>query len=386
MSDDFYKLIFLGVMILVALAGSRGVAYREADNFSTNRFLANVAQESPFTANSAESAASIAEPPLFILQPPAQERNGVVAKSPATSQPVDVAASSTDGFWQQVQATASRILGVFPDNGNNAKSIISGQENSGSISASNRALPENYIEPPEVQAQSSLVADLYSGRVFFAKSSQKRWPIASITKLVTATIVSKNFPMNEAVTIKPDDFPLGEAGTMDFTVGDKYAAQDLFSAMLMKSSNESAEALADFLGRKNFVSEMNNLALAWGLADTHFDDPTGLSVANQSTAENLRLLAKNIYERQPEVFSTTRKTETAMTELNSGKKVIINNINLFAGKKDFLGGKTGYTDEAGGNLLSIFSYKTQPLFIVVLGSNDRFGETEKLLNWFRKNF
>jgi D-alanyl-D-alanine carboxypeptidase len=66
----------------------------------------------------------------------------------------------------------------------------------------------------------------------------------------------------------------------------------------------------------------------------------------------------------------------------------VKSINDFAGNADFIGGKTGYTDQADGNLLSIFEYGGRPIFIMVLGINDgvRFNATQQLYDWFKTNF
>ena len=64
--------------------------------------------------------------------------------------------------------------------------------------------------------------------------------------------------------------------------------------------------------------------------------------------------------------------------------IIIRNINSFAGKKDFLGGKTGFIEESGGNLISIFSRENNLIVTMILGAGDRFLETKKLMQWFDK--
>jgi len=70
----------------------------------------------------------------------------------------------------------------------------------------------------------------------------------------------------------------------------------------------------------------------------------------------------------------------------SSRPVAFSNINHFAGQADFLGGKTGYTDDAGGNLLSLFSYQKRPVLVLVMGASDRFGETRRLLQWFKNSY
>jgi D-alanyl-D-alanine carboxypeptidase len=74
--------------------------------------------------------------------------------------------------------------------------------------------------------------------------------------------------------------------------------------------------------------------------------------------------------------------------LTTGKKVMLQSINDFAGQRDFLGGKTGYTDIANGNLFSLFNYENRPVLVVIMGTDDasRFMNTQTLYNWFKKNY
>ncbi len=240
---------------------------------------------------------------------------------------------------------------------------------------------------PEINAAAGLVADLQTGEIYFAKNLNHRWPIASISKLATAVLASDKLDLAMKITLTPQNFTT-EGGdlTAELKAGETFSARDLLRAMLIFSSNEAAEALASAYGRDKFLSDMNSLARSWELKNTHFSDPTGLSAANQSTPLDLLLLAQRTYKDYPQLYAITRNKQMILTELNSGRQEVVNNINLFAGRPDFLGGKTGYTDEAGGNLLSIFAYDNRPVAVIVLGAEDRFGEAEKLINWFRQNY
>ena len=133
---------------------------------------------------------------------------------------------------------------------------------------------------------------------------------------------------------------------------------------------------------------MNVRAKAWGMANTHYADPSGLAVGSQSTATDLVLLAQKIYADYPDILAITRTPQATVTEVSSGNKVPIKNINEFSGEADFIGGKTGYTDQADGNLLSLFLYNGRPVVVVVLGSDEstRFTNTEALYGWFTANF
>ena len=238
---------------------------------------------------------------------------------------------------------------------------------------------------PGIGAREALVADLQSGETYFEMNENTRWPLASLAKLAAAAAVMDNVDLKSALTLAPADFSGGEE-TDFFKTGSVYSAGDVLTAMLLLSKNEAAEALANNFGREKFINMLNETAAEWGMQKTYFADPTGLSIADQSTPQDLKKLALHLYQNYPKILETTRRKSAVITELNSGKKTTVSNINLFAGRSDFLGGKTGYTDDANGNLLSIFSYERRPILVIVLGTADRFGETEKLFNWFKNNF
>lgn len=242
-------------------------------------------------------------------------------------------------------------------------------------------------EPPSLAVEASLVADLSSGTRFMDQNATERWPLASVTKLMTATVVLDKLSSAQKITITQDAFDV-DPSEKTLRVGDTYYVSDLLKFLLLPSSNVAAEALADAYGRAQFVSEMNARAKAWGMVDTHYDDPSGLAVGSESTAEDLVLLAQKIYTDYPGILATTRTPQATATEIDSERQVSITNINEFAGQGNFVGGKTGYTDQADGNLLSIFLDDGHPIVVVVLGTDDtaRFANTASLYGWFTENF
>jgi D-alanyl-D-alanine carboxypeptidase len=210
--------------------------------------------------------------------------------------------------------------------------------------------------------------------------AEKRWPVASITKLMTALVASRVFDPNEAVTITQEMIDTeGESG--EFRVGEKIRVSDLIKAMMLVSSNDAAAALAIHYGEPAFIKVMNETARNIGMYDTLYKDPTGLSVQNLSTIQDLDKLARYIWTNNPSIFAITREEGDMIFDMNTGLGRRLTNINQFAGRSDFLGGKTGTTPEAEGNLLSIFKApgREEPVIIIVLGTKDRFKETENIL-------
>lgn len=246
------------------------------------------------------------------------------------------------------------------------------------------ALPPHAVLPA-VNDAADLVADVGSGVIYDAVNADGRWPTASLAKLMSATIVLDKLDPTTRITITEQMFA-ADPDELTLTVGGTYTVEDLLHLMLLPSSNVAAEAAATFYGRDAFIAEMNARAAAWGMASTHYDDPSGISAGDQSTADDLMKLAQKIYTQYPEILQVSRTPQYYVTEQNSGQKILIKSINDFAGQPDFIGGKTGHTEQADGNLLSLFRYQGHALLIIVLGSDGRFNDTKTLYDWFKKNF
>ena len=80
---------------------------------------------------------------------------------------------------------------------------------------------------------------------------------------------------------------------------------------------------------------MNRRAVAWGMTDTHYDDPSGLSVGSQSTASDLVVLTQKIYTAYPQILTITRTPQVTLTEISSGDQVVVKSINEFSGRIGF---------------------------------------------------
>lgn len=251
---------------------------------------------------------------------------------------------------------------------------------------------------PDIHVTSALVKELGSQENIFSYRPRARWPIASITKLMTAVVALDELAPNTLITISQEAVDTeGEAGLLK--VGEKYSVTDLIKAMLLVSSNDSAVALAQAYEKKElgaekyeqalsktalFVSKMQDRARILGMEETYFGDPSGLSMVNQSVVGDLAVLLNHIQTTYPTILEIARQKQVSILDQKRMARRTLISINQFAGQKDFLGGKTGFTDEAGQNLVSIFSYNGKKYVIAVLGTEDRFGETTKLYDWLKK--
>lgn len=237
---------------------------------------------------------------------------------------------------------------------------------------------------PAVSAEAVLIADAQSGERYLEVQTDKRWPIASLTKLMTATIVLEKIDPESSVTIEEGD--LADGANPIFVAGDTYRAKDLLKAMLVASRNTAANAFARTYGQAAFIAAMNEKAKSYGMSDTNFGDPSGLSVANQSTLSDLLKLVRGVSLEHPDIWKMTQNSKVSIKEINSGKFRTFTSTNQFVNRPDFYGGKTGYTPEADGNLLTVFLYGKRTLAIIVLGSPDRFGDSGNLFDWFKNDF
>ncbi len=215
------------------------------------------------------------------------------------------------------------------------------------------------------------------GKEVFSWETTKRWPIASITKIMTAVVVSEKMQETDVVEITNE--MLAADGDSGFVKGQKYKVSDLKKAILVISSNDAAYALAIHYGQDNFISAMNQKARDLRMKDTHYVDPAGLSTQNQSTVNDLVILSGYARGYHPDIFNETKKPRNTITEVRTGKRRTLTNINEFVGSKGFLGGKTGTTPEAGENLLSVFNIAGEAKTIIVLGDKNRYAETQKII-------
>lgn len=231
-----------------------------------------------------------------------------------------------------------------------------------------------------VKSAAVLAKRLSSDEPLLAFGADRRWPLASITKLMTALVVSEHpekMPPGAAITVSEADVAKeGNAGS--FRAGEVFRAGDLVRAMLIISSNDSASALAAAYGREALLKDMEIKARELGMRETTFADESGLSFLNQSTARDLERLVRYLADRRPELLAATAAPEAAITEVTSGRARSIKNVNFFAGRADFAGGKTGSTPEAKENLVSLFRRGGETYLIIVLGSDDRFAVTEEI--------
>jgi len=243
----------------------------------------------------------------------------------------------------------------------------------------------------DIDSKSAIAFDAETDFVLYEKRSKEKMPIASLTKIMTALIALENNKLDDIVTISENAFKT-EGKKEDLSAGEKIKLDDLFKIMLISSNNIAATALAEHTsGNTNdFVSLMNKKAQELGLKDTVFYNPTGLDQENKnvSTAYDIAQLVD--YSLSKPLIWEYSKIQNVTLNSSDGKiKHRIKNTNLFVGRlENIIGGKTGFTDEAGECLVLITfnPQKKSKVITVVLNANDRFLQTERLINWVLGNY
>ncbi len=236
---------------------------------------------------------------------------------------------------------------------------------------------------PKVSAKAFLVGDLNTGEVIISKNQNEKMPIASVSKLMTA-LVAKEISKEEdtAQVSKGALATYGKNGNL--RLGEKIKTTDLLYPLLLESSNDAAEVLAEQFGREDFISKMNQVAEKLKMSKTSYEDPSGLSENNKSTVSDIFKLTGYLMREQPELLKITG------TRSYSNAKHNWSNISQFLGKEGYFGGKSGYTDEARQTVVSLFNLPlgesgVRPIAIVLLASPDRKKDVENILNYLKKN-
>src|SRR3989339_744126 len=205
-------------------------------------------------------------------------------------------------------------------------------------------------------------------KVLFTKNENKVLPIASLTKLVSAMIVIDNIKLDEKIIITKDIEDWQEIKTIKS--GEVFTAGNLLKTSLIESNNSAIIALSDIIGQEKFVELMNIKAKEIGLAETRFFNETGLDLKENDIL--LPVSPKLASEGGCDV-----NNENCRVVKNTNKLLISDNLG-----NRILGGKTGETKIAGGCLLLVLNSKNNEdiLISVVLNSQNRFIDTEKIIN------
>lgn len=237
---------------------------------------------------------------------------------------------------------------------------------------------------PPIGAPRAIVVDYASGRVLFQKNADARCAVASTQKLLTALCVIDKGNLNRSFQITKSDTWV-EPTKLYIRPGEVYTRRKLLGAMLVKSGNDVARALArDNAGSETkFAAVMNRKARSLGMRHSHFLNPHGLTAKGQySTARDMAICARAAY-RNPTIRAITN-TRAYTFKYSDGRSKRLENTNKVLKRLSYCNGlKTGTTRASGRCLISSGTLNGRTAIVVVLGAKTStvWNDSEKLLRW-----
>jgi D-alanyl-D-alanine carboxypeptidase len=238
---------------------------------------------------------------------------------------------------------------------------------------------------PELSSQNYILIDALTNSVVLSQGHHQKIFPASTTKLITALTALNIYPLDEEIIIKEQYL---DGQVMELQVGEKITVKSLVDALLVFSANDAAYTLANHHqgGEAAFIQEMNLLVNKYLLKDTHFSNYDGLHREDHySTAWDLSQIAR-LAIRNKTITQTVKKENIVIESLDKKNKHELNSTNELLGIiPEIEGLKTGYTQEARGCFIGLINLNGHYLISVVAQSEDRFGDTKKIIDWAKNN-
>jgi len=251
-----------------------------------------------------------------------------------------------------------------------------------------RNAPESFAN-----AKRYLLADLDSSVVLARQNEHEKVPIASTTKIMTASLVLENYRLDDIVTISAE--AAGQIGAdANFVPGERITVQALLECLLIKSANGAAYALAEHAngpgekGTAKFIEMMNEKAKTLGMRDTEYHDAAGLDVTGFSSAYDLFTITKYAL-RKPTFAQIVTIKEDSVHDVSGKIWHKLENSNRLVREWDYpgaIGVKTGYMPEAGHCLVGAAKRDGHTLVSIVLytysdTASASAEESRRLLDW-----
>ena len=241
-----------------------------------------------------------------------------------------------------------------------------------------------YPYDPYISAQSAVILDDASHVVLYSKNPTLRFPMASTTKIMTALVAMEHYKDDDILTIYSDGIEGVEVG---FVYGERVKFIDVLYGMMLPSGNDAAYAIAENYpgGLPAFVAAMNKKAQELHLYNTRYSDPAGLDDDGNFTS-SLELVRLASYALRNQKFAEIVSTKSRLiTTVNGEKQYYLYNLNRLLGYDGVIGVKTGYTEGAGGVLVTAKRENGRTFVVAVIKSEDRFADTLVLLNYLKGN-
>lgn len=242
---------------------------------------------------------------------------------------------------------------------------------------------------PQINSRIALIYDRTSGKIMYEKNGNKQTPMASTTKIMTAIVVLENANLKDVVTI--DSKAAGMGGSrLGLKMNDKITVNDLLYGLMLRSGNDAAVALANYVGGsiEGFAEMMNAKAKEMGLTNSHFVVPHGLdNEGHYTTAYELAKMAD--YALQIEKFKEIVSTYSTTITINGYPKAINNTNKLLGSVAGVYGVKTGFTNGAGRCLVAACERDNLDIITVIIGAdtnNQRTEDSKELIEYAYKEF
>lgn len=220
----------------------------------------------------------------------------------------------------------------------------------------------------ENHAVSAILVEARTGRVLYEKNPHERRSIASITKLMTALVaVESTADLKQTVKVKAEWLTGAEGSSIYLAPDEELSLEELLYGLLLESGNDAAQVIAGFCAGDipTFVEWMNLRAQDLGMADSHFENPSGLDgEEHYSTAYDMALCARACMENE------TVAGIVGTTSITLGTRTFTNHNKLLSQYDGCLGMKTGYTHEAGRTLVTCAQRDGLRLIAVTLNDPD----------------
>jgi len=244
-------------------------------------------------------------------------------------------------------------------------------------------------DAPKINSKYAIVLDRNNKNILYGKNEKTKTKMASTTKIMTSLIVIENTNLNNIVEISSKAAGTG-GSRLKINKGDKITVRDLLYGLMLRSGNDAAVALAEYIGGsiEGFAILMNNKAKEIGLESTNFVTPHGLDAEEHyTTPYELAILTD--YALKNETFANIVNTKIYNITINGYSRTISNTNELLGNLSGVYGVKTGFTNGAGRCLVSSIKRGNLDIICVVLGADTkkiRTTDSIKLIEYTFKNF
>lgn len=256
-------------------------------------------------------------------------------------------------------------------------------DNSSDKSLGNSQASQIVVRVPHISAETACLIDVASGRILYGQFPDKRMRIASLTKIVTAWIAVRSGKWNDVVTVS-DHAVKQEGSSVYLEHGEKQTLRNLTYAMMLRSGNDAAMAIAEYLGgsSEHFSEIMNHEVQNLGAIHSHFTNPHGLdNELHYSTARDMALITATALHNPTFAQIVKTKYYAIPWEGKTWDRKLKNKNKLLWQLPGASGVKTGYTKKSGRCLVSALTRDGHQVVAVVLRDGSDWEDSTHLLTY-----